>query len=52
MTTGTMEENKLCNEPIIVGSTALKYFGLNRNEPKDIDRWFVDGSLGSTNQRR
>ena len=40
----------MCNEPIIVGSTALKYFGLNRNEPKDIDRWFVDGSLGSTNQ--
>ena len=25
---------------IIVGSTALKYFSLNRLEPKDIDRWF------------
>lgn len=27
---------------LIVGSTALEYFGLNRNEPKDLDRWFSD----------
>ena len=24
---------------IIVGSTALKHFGLNRSEPKDVDVW-------------
>lgn len=27
---------------IIVGSTALKYFGLNRRPPSDIDRWFSE----------
>jgi hypothetical protein len=26
---------------IIVGSTALKHFGLNRREPKDLDVWFT-----------
>ena len=28
---------------LIVGSTALKRFGVNRGEPKDIDRWFSRG---------
>ena len=28
--------------PIIVGSHALKYFGLNRLEPKDLDVWHSD----------
>lgn len=27
---------------IIVGSTALKHFGMNRNEPKDVDVWVTE----------
>ena len=30
---------------IIVGSTALKHFGLNRSEPKDLDVWYCDDSV-------
>lgn len=30
---------------IIVGSTALKHFNLNRCEPKDVDRWWSEKDL-------
>ena len=33
---------------IVVGSTALKHFGLNRLEPKDLDIWLAIGTIGNS----